>query len=349
MVSRCGLELLWIVDDNFLVGREWAVGIAVKGLFGGASVGPLGRCGTHRVSGSQIEANHRARPLRGGVVETPAEVRRIAHHFRCNAGLASYVSPVCNAPWTSAVIAAGAGLRPCFFRQTIGTLKSGEDRKAILNSPVRGRIPIDARCAPPTRSAGTRVCLLNWDPDGVASLNRPGSKTIYRNVTSSTTRSLSLASTLDSGAIDMVYRAMVGIIFASALIQLVPIGHQHDNPAVVSEPAWDSSSTRQLVKRACFNCHSNETTWPWYSAFAPISWLIEPRCQRRQEVISISSDWNRSCGQAEKIEERVRNRRNATVWFYLPMHPEAKLTPDEKNALIDGPQNSMKDSENKSP
>ena len=145
----------------------------------------------------------------------------------------------------------------------------------------------------------------------------------------------------------MVYRAMVGIIFASALIQLVPIGHQHDNPAVVSEPAWDSSSTRQLVKRACFNCHSNETIWPWYSAFAPISWLIERDVKGGRSHLNFS-DWNRSQGQAEKIEERVRTGA-MPPWFYLPMHPEAKLTPDEKNALIDGLQNSMKDSENKSP
>ncbi len=103
----------------------------------------------------------------------------------------------------------------------------------------------------------------------------------------------------------MVYRATVGIVFAIALIQLVPIGHWHDNPAGVSEPAWDSSSTRQPVKRACFNCHSNETIWPWYSAFAPISWLIERDVKGGRSHLNFS-DWNSSQGQAEKVEERVR-------------------------------------------
>ena len=181
LVSRCGLELLWIVDDNFLVGRERAVGIAEGIVRRGVSRTSRSVWNTSRVW-IPDRSHHRARPLRGGVVETPAEVRRIAHHFRCNAGLASYVSPVCNAPWTSAVIAAGAGLRPCFFRQTIGTLKSGEDRKAILNSPSAGefRSTLGVSSHSICRNC---VCSLNWDPDGVASPNRPGSKTIYRNVT----------------------------------------------------------------------------------------------------------------------------------------------------------------------
>jgi hypothetical protein len=55
------------------------------------------------------------------------------------------------------------------------------------------------------------------------------------------------------------------------LIQLVPYGRAHANPPVVKEPAWDSPTTRALAKRACFDCHSNETVWPWYTNVAPVS------------------------------------------------------------------------------
>src|ERR1700674_2739250 len=58
------------------------------------------------------------------------------------------------------------------------------------------------------------------------------------------------------------------------LIQLVPIGVSVTNPPVVSEPNWDSPQTRALAQRACFDCHSNETIWPWYSRVAPVSWLL---------------------------------------------------------------------------
>jgi mono/diheme cytochrome c family protein len=140
----------------------------------------------------------------------------------------------------------------------------------------------------------------------------------------------------------MVYRAVVGIILAGGLIQLVPFGHWYANPPVVNEPAWDSSRTRQLVKRTCFNCHSNETVWPWYSGIAPISWLTERDVKGGRSHLNFS-DWNRSQGQAKMVEERVRTGA-MPPWFYLPMHPEAKLTPDEKEALIDGLRKSMKGS-----
>ena len=57
------------------------------------------------------------------------------------------------------------------------------------------------------------------------------------------------------------------------LIQLVRFGRNHTNPPVAQEPSWDSTETRALAERACFDCHSNETVWPWYSNIAPVSWL----------------------------------------------------------------------------
>ena len=48
-------------------------------------------------------------------------------------------------------------------------------------------------------------------------------------------------------------------------IQAVPYGRLHTNPPVVAEPNWDAPGTRALATRACFDCHSNETVWPWYS------------------------------------------------------------------------------------
>lgn len=68
------------------------------------------------------------------------------------------------------------------------------------------------------------------------------------------------------------------LIFALAgglLIQLVPYGRAHTNPPVVMEPQWDSAVTRETFYRACGDCHSNQTVWPWYSNIAPISWMIQ--------------------------------------------------------------------------
>jgi Haem-binding domain len=70
----------------------------------------------------------------------------------------------------------------------------------------------------------------------------------------------------------------LGLLFligAFLLIQLIPYGHDHANPPVGAEPAWDSPATRELATAACFDCHSNETEWPWYTSVAPFSWLTQ--------------------------------------------------------------------------
>ena len=65
--------------------------------------------------------------------------------------------------------------------------------------------------------------------------------------------------------------AALGVLTLLAAIQLVPYGRHHVNPPTVSEPAWDSPVTRELARQACFDCHSNETTWPTYARVAPLS------------------------------------------------------------------------------
>lgn len=52
-------------------------------------------------------------------------------------------------------------------------------------------------------------------------------------------------------------------------IQLVPV--ERDNPPVEEEvPA--SAEARAVLRRACYDCHSNEVVWPWYARVAPVSW-----------------------------------------------------------------------------
>ena len=64
------------------------------------------------------------------------------------------------------------------------------------------------------------------------------------------------------------------LIIVFGAIQFVPYGKEHKNPEVLSVPQWDSPETKEFFNRACADCHSNETKWPWYSNIAPISWLV---------------------------------------------------------------------------
>lgn len=117
------------------------------------------------------------------------------------------------------------------------------------------------------------------------------------------------------------------------VIQLVPYGRAHDNPPVLGEPLWDSSQTRDLAVRACFDCHSNETVWPWYSNVAPVSWLVQIDVDEGREELNYS-EWNRS----QEGEESAKTVREGSMppRTYLLTHPDARLTDAELATLVDG-------------
>lgn len=119
-----------------------------------------------------------------------------------------------------------------------------------------------------------------------------------------------------------------------AAIQLVPYGRAHANPPVISEPAWDSAATRALAVRACFDCHSNETQWPWYSHVAPVSWLVQRDVEVGRRVLNFS-EWNRPSEEAGESAETVV-KGEMPPWFYVLPHPEASLSASEKRALAAG-------------
>ena len=128
----------------------------------------------------------------------------------------------------------------------------------------------------------------------------------------------------------------VAVIFI--VIQLIPA--KRTNPPIKGEPVWDAHVTRELAARACFDCHSNETKWPWYSYVAPVSWLIAHDVQEGREEFNFS-EWNRDLEDepaelAEEIEETIRNG-SMPPWKYEMANPEKRrLTPEEEEALIRG-------------
>ncbi len=128
----------------------------------------------------------------------------------------------------------------------------------------------------------------------------------------------------------MILAALAGIFL---LIQLIPFGHQHTNPPVAQEPNWDSPQTRELAQRACFDCHSNETVWPWYSNVAPVSWLVQSDVNEGRSHLNFS-DWSK-VREAFEIPEVVQEGRMPPSIFLI-MHPEARLTQAEKEALVSG-------------
>lgn len=119
-----------------------------------------------------------------------------------------------------------------------------------------------------------------------------------------------------------------------AVMQLVPYGRAHSNPPVLQEPAWDSPRTRELAARACFDCHSNETKWPWYAHVAPFSWVMQRHVDVGRSVMNFS-EWNRSYALASEAGPVVI-RREMPPRDYRLLHEHAQLSHDEKVELARG-------------
>jgi len=130
----------------------------------------------------------------------------------------------------------------------------------------------------------------------------------------------------------LVAVAAVAAVFA--VMQLVPYGRAHSNPRVVSEPRWDSPRTRELAVRACFDCHSNETRWPWYSNVAPMSWTLEHDVEAGRSVINFS-EWNRAWDLAPEAGAAVV-RRDMPPFKYRLAHADADLSEAENIELARG-------------
>ncbi len=127
-----------------------------------------------------------------------------------------------------------------------------------------------------------------------------------------------------------VRRAVIGIGVLTLAIQLVPYGRDHANPPVRTEPAWDSPQTRELAVRACFDCHSHQTVWPWYSNIAPMSWLVQRDVDLGRRKVNYS-EWDRPQEEAAESAETVQNG-TMPPWYY----PWARLSTAERQALIRG-------------
>jgi hypothetical protein len=125
------------------------------------------------------------------------------------------------------------------------------------------------------------------------------------------------------------------ILFFIALIVIQFIPVKRTNPGSISEidaPA----DVKAIFRNSCFDCHSNETIWPWYSYVAPASWLLVSDVNEGRENLNFSNwgnlDRSKQTKLREAIWEEIREER-MPLWQYRILHPGSKLSQDQKNLI----------------
>lgn len=138
-----------------------------------------------------------------------------------------------------------------------------------------------------------------------------------------------------SGKIQQLFVIALAVL---ALLQLVPYGRDRSVPPDGIQVALDSPRTEELTRRACYNCHSNRTQWPWYAGIAPVSWRIQNHVQEGREALNFTALDTTSESGAEAAGEAGETVQEGEMppFDYAMMHHEARLNATEKADLIRG-------------
>jgi hypothetical protein len=92
-----------------------------------------------------------------------------------------------------------------------------------------------------------------------------------------------------------------------------------------------------VLRRACADCHSHETEWPWYSKISPISWFVARHVTDGRAKLNLS-DWTSSLDQMEEIYDSIAKSK-MPLPGYSVMHPGARLSQADRDVLrtwVDG-------------
>jgi cytochrome c551/c552 len=130
------------------------------------------------------------------------------------------------------------------------------------------------------------------------------------------------------------------------IILIVIVAIQLYRPAMTNPPV-DASRTVQataqvppqvdaILRRSCYDCHSHETRWPWYTKIAPTSWLLASDVNEGRQEANFSNwaafDKPHAAKKLDRICKEVQGG-DMPPWYYLPMHQTAKLSDADRQTL----------------
>lgn len=139
----------------------------------------------------------------------------------------------------------------------------------------------------------------------------------------------------------MFKKISIGLIALLVIIQFFRI--DKINPAIIEENdfiiiANPPENVAKIIKTSCYDCHSNETKYPWYTNFAPLSWWIKHHIDEGRDELNFS-EWGtyKEKRKNHKIEECIEliDEDEMPLSSYLITHSDAKLTDDDKRSLLE--------------
>jgi len=133
---------------------------------------------------------------------------------------------------------------------------------------------------------------------------------------------------------DLIRWLLLGAAVFVAVIQVIPA--RRTNPPVRSD-LRAPGEVKEILRRACYDCHSHETVWPWYSRIAPVSWWVVSHVNEARGDLNFS-EWPRFdpelAGMALRDIETQVTKEKMPLPSYTILHPGARLSDAERRTLI---------------
>jgi|YelNatPaOPRAMG01_1025707.scaffolds.fasta_scaffold39921_3 hypothetical protein len=114
---------------------------------------------------------------------------------------------------------------------------------------------------------------------------------------------------------------------------------KHTNPPVTGD-VNAPPQVAAILHRACYNCHSNLTRWPWYSEVAPVSWLVYHDVSDGRHHLNFST-WNLYASDPQTLANKLKhikkevNDDDMPPLYYRPMHPNSHLSAADRQAIVE--------------
>ena len=143
----------------------------------------------------------------------------------------------------------------------------------------------------------------------------------------------------------MLKKILLGLLIVFIIAQFFQPPHNknsatstNDITHIVTVP----DSVMQLLKMACYDCHSNNTKYPWYSHITPVNWWLNNHINEGKRSLNFSAFTGRYKRKMRKLEEtaELTEKHEMPISSYLWIHKDARLNDEQRKSIIDWANNS---------
>ena len=129
--------------------------------------------------------------------------------------------------------------------------------------------------------------------------------------------------------------ALLGLFLVIQIVRPARTNPPIDPGRMLEAKVEVPSDVEAILNRACADCHSNRTRWPWYSSVAPVSWLVVNDVTEGRRHLNLS-DWEqRHRHEGSPFDEMCKQVRDGEMppWYHRPLHPESRLSPSDVQTI----------------